>query len=180
MGMTITEKILARAAGKEKVTPGELIDASIDIVMCVDVTTPPAISMLEEKGLDKVFDRDYSNFTFDKRLLMTRGSQTEPEQSFSSVINRGKTNLPPYSKVFIISCGARALKRGSCPNILHYFLGQRIDLVLLGFGWASLPSTWVNCCALRSKEIDDEQANTGNQSNTNTAENPVFVGNDPL
>jgi len=56
--MTITEKILARAAGKEKVTPGELIDANIDIVMCVDVTTPPAISMLAEKGLDKVFDRD--------------------------------------------------------------------------------------------------------------------------
>jgi len=56
--MTITEKILARAAGKEKVTPGQLIDASIDIVMCVDVTTPPAISMLAEKGLDKVFDRE--------------------------------------------------------------------------------------------------------------------------
>ena len=58
MGMTITEKILAKAAGKEKVTPGELIDAKIDIVMCVDVTTPPAISMLAEKGMDKVFDRE--------------------------------------------------------------------------------------------------------------------------
>jgi len=56
MGMTITEKILAKAAGKEKVTPGELIDAKIDVVMCVDVTTPPAISMLVEKGIDKVFD----------------------------------------------------------------------------------------------------------------------------
>lgn len=56
MAMTITEKILARAAGKEKVAPGEIVDASIDIIMCVDVTTPPAISMLEEKGLDKVFD----------------------------------------------------------------------------------------------------------------------------
>jgi len=58
MGMTLTEKILARAAGKEKVAPGQLIDANIDIVMCVDVTTPPAISMLTEKGLDKVFDRE--------------------------------------------------------------------------------------------------------------------------
>ena len=51
MGMTITEKILARAAGKEKVAPGQLIDAKIDVVMCVDVTTPPAISMLAEKGI---------------------------------------------------------------------------------------------------------------------------------
>ncbi len=58
MGMTITEKILAKAAGKEKVTPGELIEANIDIVMCHDVTTPPAISMLEEKGIDRVFDKE--------------------------------------------------------------------------------------------------------------------------
>ncbi len=58
MAMTITEKILARAAGKEKVAPGELVDAKIDIVMCHDVSTPPAISMLVEKGIDKVFDRE--------------------------------------------------------------------------------------------------------------------------
>ena len=57
MGMTITEKILAKSAGKKMVRPGELIDAKIDIVMCHDVTTPPAISMLVEKGLDRVFDR---------------------------------------------------------------------------------------------------------------------------
>ncbi len=58
MAMTITEKILAKAAGKKKTAPGEIIDAKIDIVMCVDVTTPPAISMLAEKGLDKVFDTE--------------------------------------------------------------------------------------------------------------------------
>ena len=56
--MTLTEKILARAAGRKKVVPGELVDAKIDIVMCHDVTTPPAISMLEEKGIDTVFDRE--------------------------------------------------------------------------------------------------------------------------
>ena len=56
MAMTLTEKILARAAGKKKVVPGELVDAKIDIVMCHDVTTPPAISMLQERGIDKVFD----------------------------------------------------------------------------------------------------------------------------
>jgi 3-isopropylmalate/(R)-2-methylmalate dehydratase large subunit len=56
--MTITEKILARAAGREKVVPGELVDAKIDVVMCHDVTTPAAISMLEERGIDRVFDRE--------------------------------------------------------------------------------------------------------------------------
>ncbi len=58
MGMTITEKILAKAAGADNLCPGRLIDAKIDIIMCHDVTTPPAISMLEEKGIDRVFDRE--------------------------------------------------------------------------------------------------------------------------
>jgi len=58
MTMTITEKILARAAGKNKVRPGDVIDAKIDCIMCHDVTTPPAISMLEQKGLDRVFDKE--------------------------------------------------------------------------------------------------------------------------
>jgi 3-isopropylmalate/(R)-2-methylmalate dehydratase large subunit len=58
MAMTITEKILARAAGKKSVTPGDLVNAKIDIVMCHDVTTPAAITMLVEKGIDKVFDRN--------------------------------------------------------------------------------------------------------------------------
>jgi len=58
MGMTITEKILAKASGKEQVKPGELVNAKIDIVMCHDVTAPAAISMLVEKGMDKVFDSE--------------------------------------------------------------------------------------------------------------------------
>jgi len=56
MPMTITEKILARAAGKSSISPGDLIDADIDVIMCHDVTTPPAIAMLKDKGIDKVFD----------------------------------------------------------------------------------------------------------------------------
>jgi len=57
MGMTITEKILARASGHKAVKPGDLVDAKIDVIMCHDITTPAAISMLIEKGIDKVFDR---------------------------------------------------------------------------------------------------------------------------
>jgi 3-isopropylmalate/(R)-2-methylmalate dehydratase large subunit len=58
MGMTITEKILAKAAGKETVSAGEVINANVDIVLFIDVTGPPATSMLEEKGMDRVFDRE--------------------------------------------------------------------------------------------------------------------------
>ncbi|MEA2037164.1 MAG: 3-isopropylmalate dehydratase large subunit [Nanoarchaeota archaeon] len=58
MSQTITEKILAKHAGKNEIKPGELVNADIDIVMCHDVTTPPAIKMLNERGMDKVFDKD--------------------------------------------------------------------------------------------------------------------------
>lgn len=58
MAMTITEKIFARAAGKPSVQAGDLVNAKIDLVMCHDVTTPPAISMLKAHGIDRVFDRD--------------------------------------------------------------------------------------------------------------------------
>ena len=58
MPITITEKILAAAAGKKNIEPGDCIDAKIDCVMCHDITTPPAITMLKEKGIDKVFDRE--------------------------------------------------------------------------------------------------------------------------
>ena len=58
MSMTITEKILAKHAKKDSVKPGELINAKIDTIMCHDVTTTPAIDMLEKAGMDKVFDPD--------------------------------------------------------------------------------------------------------------------------
>jgi len=58
MAMTLTEKILARASGHPSLIPGQVIDAHIDVVMCHDVTTPPAISMLAKHGIDRVFDPD--------------------------------------------------------------------------------------------------------------------------
>ncbi len=58
MGMTITEKILAKATGRKKVQAGELVDAKIDVVLFIDVTGPAAVKMLKEKGIDNVFDKE--------------------------------------------------------------------------------------------------------------------------
>ncbi|HEY5529586.1 MAG TPA: 3-isopropylmalate dehydratase large subunit [Thermoleophilia bacterium] len=56
MGMTITEKILARASGHETVHPGDLIMARLDFCLGNDVTAPVAIDEFEKAGFDKVFD----------------------------------------------------------------------------------------------------------------------------
>jgi 3-isopropylmalate/(R)-2-methylmalate dehydratase large subunit len=55
--MTITEKILALHSGRESVSPGDLIEANVDIALAHDVTGPIAIKMFHEIGVPKVFDR---------------------------------------------------------------------------------------------------------------------------
>jgi len=56
MAMTITEKILAAHCGQQQIKADMLINADLDVVMCHEVTTPAAISMLAERGMDRVFD----------------------------------------------------------------------------------------------------------------------------
>lgn len=55
MGMTMTEKILAKHAGLDSVKPGQLITCKLDMVLANDVTAPPAIKVFEGIGRP-VFD----------------------------------------------------------------------------------------------------------------------------
>jgi 3-isopropylmalate/(R)-2-methylmalate dehydratase large subunit len=62
-GMTITEKILARASGKQKLSPGEVMFAKVDKVMMHDVSGPGVIKVFsewEKKGikLDHIWNPD--------------------------------------------------------------------------------------------------------------------------
>ena len=50
MGMTMTEKILARHAGVDSVTPGDLIMCNVDLVLGNDITAPPAIVEFDKIG----------------------------------------------------------------------------------------------------------------------------------
>jgi len=58
MPMTITEKILAAAAGKKSVQPGELVSAKVDLALGNDITAPMAIQEFDKIGVFGVFDRD--------------------------------------------------------------------------------------------------------------------------
>lgn len=56
MGLTATQKILAKHANKDSVKVGELITCDVDLVMGNDITAPVAIKQL--KDTDKVFDKE--------------------------------------------------------------------------------------------------------------------------
>jgi 3-isopropylmalate/(R)-2-methylmalate dehydratase large subunit len=57
MGMTMTQKILAEHAGLDKVEPGQLIMANVDLVLGNDITAPVAIREFKRMGAKRVFDR---------------------------------------------------------------------------------------------------------------------------
>ncbi|MCR5650584.1 MAG: 3-isopropylmalate dehydratase large subunit [Lachnospiraceae bacterium] len=58
MGMTMTQKILAKKAGLDRVEAGQLIEANLDLVLGNDITSPVAIDVM--KGFKKkgVFDKE--------------------------------------------------------------------------------------------------------------------------
>ena len=56
MGMTMTQKILARAAGVERCRAGELLMCKLDLVLGNDITAPVAINEFHRMGAVQVFD----------------------------------------------------------------------------------------------------------------------------
>jgi 3-isopropylmalate/(R)-2-methylmalate dehydratase large subunit len=77
MGMTITEKICARAAGKDRVGPGDMIDAEIDKLYIKDLRFSKAEDpkglfgifkeILKEMGIHKAWDPDKVIINFDEQ-----------------------------------------------------------------------------------------------------------------
>ncbi|MCI1248586.1 MAG: 3-isopropylmalate dehydratase large subunit [Megasphaera sp.] len=57
MGMTMTQKILAKHAGIPAVKAGDLITCKLDMVLANDITAPPAIAEFNKIG-KPVFDRE--------------------------------------------------------------------------------------------------------------------------
>lgn len=58
MGMTMSQKILAKHSGKNQVQAGELIEAKLDLVLGNDVTTAMASSIFNKAGFKKVFNSE--------------------------------------------------------------------------------------------------------------------------
>ena len=65
MGMTMTQKILAKHAGLDSVVEGQLIRAKLDMVLGNDITSPVAINEFQKNGFDSVFDRTKISLVMD-------------------------------------------------------------------------------------------------------------------
>jgi 3-isopropylmalate/(R)-2-methylmalate dehydratase large subunit len=58
MGMTLAERILARAAGREHVAAGDFIVADIDLALMHDIFAAQVFDLLADVGVDGIFDPD--------------------------------------------------------------------------------------------------------------------------
>lgn len=85
MGMTMSQKILAKHAGLDYVEAGQLIEAKLDVVMANDITGPMALPIFKQMA-DKVFDKDKvvlvpDHFTPNKDIKSAENSKSIREFS---------------------------------------------------------------------------------------------------
>jgi 3-isopropylmalate/(R)-2-methylmalate dehydratase large subunit len=71
MGMTATEKILARASGRDVVRPGDIVYPDPDVIMIHDALVLPSKRELDELGIDRLYDPDRVVMVTDHEVLYT-------------------------------------------------------------------------------------------------------------
>ena len=63
--MNITEKIMAKASGKTRVSPGDIVDAKVDVAIVHDLTGPLTVQQFQKIGIKKVWDSQRIVVIFD-------------------------------------------------------------------------------------------------------------------
>ena len=96
--MNITEKILARASGKDKLEPGDVVFANVDKVMLHDVSGPGVIKTFEKLEKDGVVKVDK---LFDPSMVWVAEDHFVPSAEKISAENISK--LSKFTKKFGIS-----------------------------------------------------------------------------
>jgi len=66
--MNITEKILAKASGKDVVHPGEIVDTNVDMIMVHDLTGPLAVEAFKKIGVQKVWNNQKAVVILDHQV----------------------------------------------------------------------------------------------------------------
>ncbi len=78
--MNISEKILARASGRKEVSPGEIVEAKVDVAMVNDITGPLTIKTFYEIGVKKVWDNN--------RIVMVLDHQVPADSAKSAELHK--------------------------------------------------------------------------------------------
>ncbi|MBS7646448.1 MAG: homoaconitase large subunit [Candidatus Bathyarchaeia archaeon] len=78
--MNISEKILAKASGRKEVSPGEIVEATVDMAMINDITGPLAIEAFYKIGVKKVWENE--------RIVMVLDHQVPADSAKSAELHK--------------------------------------------------------------------------------------------
>ena len=104
--MNITEKILAKASGKKTVSPGEIVDANVDMVMVHDLTGPLAVEAFKKIGVQKVWDN--------QKVVVILDHQVPAESVKAAELHKTMRQFAKDQKLRIYDVG----KGGICHQVM--------------------------------------------------------------
>jgi len=116
--MNITEKILAKAAGKKVVHPGEIIDANLDMVMIHDLTGPLAVESFKKIGTPRVWDN--------KKVVIILDHQIPAESVKAAELHRTMRNFAKEQGIKIYDVGRGGICHQVMPEQGHVTPGDVI------------------------------------------------------
>jgi 3-isopropylmalate/(R)-2-methylmalate dehydratase large subunit len=101
-GMTITEKIMARASGRDRVAPGELLWADVHTVMTMDYLGTSTFDAFESLGVSEVFDR--------RRVICVSDHLVPPPTAqFATMLNEWRARVRKHGIVNFYDLGRQGI-----------------------------------------------------------------------
>ena len=116
--MNITEKILAKASGKKSVSPGEIVDANVDVIMVHDLTGPLAVEAFKKIGAEKVWDN--------KKVVVILDHQVPAESVKAAELHKTMRQFAKDQKLRIYDVGRGGICHQVMPEKGHVVPGTVI------------------------------------------------------
>ncbi len=116
--MNITEKILAKASRKKSVSPGEIVDANVDMVMVHDLTGPLAVEAFKKIGVEKVWDN--------QKVVVILDHQVPAESIKAAELHKTMRKFAKDQKLRIYDVGRGGICHQVMPEKGHVVPGTAI------------------------------------------------------
>ena len=88
--MNIVEKILAKASGKKAVSPGDIVEAKINVAMVHDLTGPLTVESFNKIGVKKVWDQKKIVVILDHQVPADSVKSAELQKTMREFVERQK------------------------------------------------------------------------------------------
>jgi 3-isopropylmalate/(R)-2-methylmalate dehydratase large subunit len=116
--MNISEKILAKASGKNVVHAGEIADAKVDVIMVHDLTGPLAVEAFKRIGVTHIWDN--------KKVVIILDHQVPAESVKAAELHKMLRKFAKEQKIRIYDVGKGGICHQVMPEKGHVFPGTVI------------------------------------------------------